>query len=117
VSESAKVVADVHASQLGWSQHELANLRHAETRLLADGLSLETDCGITDEGEPWFVFCEANSGEVIAHFARIDGKYVVCVPFRDGAVTGWFLRELVDQFMQRHMDARLSIRISSPPAA
>jgi hypothetical protein len=110
-------LADARVPQLGWSRHELSHLRRAETRLLADGLSLETDCGLTDEGEPWFVFCAADSGEVIAHFARIDGKYVACVPFRDDAVTGWFLRDLVDQFMQRHMSAHPPRRISSPPAA
>jgi len=96
----------------------LTNFRRAGKRLFAHGLSFETDHGVTDEGDPWFVFCEPDSGEIIAHFARIAGKYVMCVPFRNGALTGWALHDLVSQFVRNHTPARsTSIDMRSSPAA
>ena len=53
------------------------------------GFSVATEQGVSDEGEPWFVFCRADNEEVIAHFARIDGEYVIVSNFlgiRSGAV-------------------------------
>ena len=65
------------------------------------GFAFEIDSGITDEGEPWLVFCEADSGDIFAHFARIDGEYVVCAPCLNRSLTGASLRQLVDRFVDR----------------
>src|SRR5262249_58183192 len=65
------------------------------------GLSVETDHGVTDEGDPWFVFCDADSGEVIADFARISGKYVACARWLKCPLTAPNLRELVERFVDR----------------
>ena len=40
------------------------------------GLETEVDSGITDEGDPWFVFIRPDTGDVVAHFARIDGLFL-----------------------------------------
>jgi hypothetical protein len=64
------------------------------------GLSTETDGGVTDEGEPWLVFSDAESDEVIAHVAHISGTYVVCAPILTGALTGSNLADLMKCFLQ-----------------
>ena len=89
--------------QRSWSKHELLYLEGAAKFLAANGTIVESDRGITDEGDPWFVFCDNVSGEIVAHFARINGHYIAFVPFRDGAVTGYVLSDLIDQFLWRHV--------------
>ena len=59
---------------------------------MQSGLSVTTDRGISDEGDPWFVFCREDNDEVIAHFARIDCEYVVASSFQRGSVRDQFLR-------------------------
>ena len=66
-----------------WSHQELAEFYRVESALLQAGLQLESERGVSDEGDPWFVFCRADTGEVFIHFARVDGWYVV-----DGAALG-----------------------------
>jgi hypothetical protein len=63
------------------------------------GLAVEIDGGVTDEGEPWLVFCDLYSGEVVAHFARINGKYVACAWFLSGSLTGRVFPELITRFI------------------
>jgi hypothetical protein len=73
---------------------------------------------VTDEGEPWFVFCDGDSGEILAHFARISGEYGVCAPCLNRSLTGTILRELVDHFIDLCPCRRAaSIRSRSTPAA
>ena len=36
----------------------------------------ECECGTTDEGDPWIVFCGADSS-FVAHVARIGTRYVM----------------------------------------
>ena len=86
--------------QPGWSRHELDLLLDASKFLRSEGARLVTDYGVTDEGEPWFVFCDSESGEVLAHFARTAGEYLACVPFRNDALTGYPLNVLLDKFLQ-----------------
>jgi len=82
------------------------------------GFAFETDSGVTDEGEPWLVFCEADTGEMFAHFARIGGEYVVCAPCLSQLLTGVTLRQLVDQFIDLCPRRRAApVRSRSAPAA
>lgn len=85
---------------LSWSRDELDLLLGAAKFLRSEGTDLVTDYGVTDEGEPWFVFCDPESGDVLVHFARIAGEYLACVPFRNHALTGNRLRGLLDRFLQ-----------------
>ena len=103
MTASARSFAAVPGQQRGWSKHELAHLHHTAKFLQATGACIETSRGLTDEGEPWFIFCNPVSGEIMAHFARIDGRYIACVPFRGGALTGHLLADVVDQFLRRHI--------------
>ncbi len=65
------------ARQPGWTQNELAEFYRVESALAQAGLHLETEQGVTDEGDPWFVFCRHDSGEIFIHFARIDGEFII----------------------------------------
>jgi collagen type I/II/III/V/XI/XXIV/XXVII alpha len=51
--------------QRGWTNEELAELYRVEHALAQAGIVVETDHGVTDEGDPWFVFCRPG-GEVIS---------------------------------------------------
>ena len=84
-----------------WSNQEIAEFWRVEHVLASAGLRLETDRGLTDEGEPWFVFVHQDSGEVFAHFARIGRTYVLASSSIDGAQKGTSVRDVVDRFMQR----------------
>jgi hypothetical protein len=57
-----------------WSAADIAELYRIEHALLQSGLSIQSDRGRTDEGDPWFVFCRAD-GEVLVHIACIDNEY------------------------------------------
>jgi hypothetical protein len=94
------LVATPIAYQLGWSRDELDLLLGAAKFLQSEGADLVTDHGVTDEGEPWFVFCDLENCDVLVHFARIGGEYLACVPFRNHALTGNVLHSLLDRFLQ-----------------
>jgi hypothetical protein len=98
---SAKIfVATPAMCQPGWSREELELLLEAAKFLRSEGADLVTDQGVTDEGEPWFVFCDPENCDVLVHFARISGEYLACVPFRDHALTGNVLHGLLDRFLR-----------------
>jgi hypothetical protein len=81
-----------------WSNQELAHFHRLVAVLWNDGISVETDCGVSDEGEPWLVLCDADSSEVFGHFARISGTYAAWAPCLDGCLTGRVLPDLVKCF-------------------
>ena len=85
-----------------WSPQEIAEFYRVESALVQSGLSVTTDRGISDEGDPWFVFCRADNDEVIAHFARIDYEYVVASSFQHGAVRGRNFRDVIRDLMDLH---------------
>jgi hypothetical protein len=118
VTESIRSSAELYARQHGWSDNELTHIHRAAKILREDGFSLEVEYGVTDEGDPWCVFCDADSDDILVHFARIGGEYIACTPFHNGALTRRVLRDVVDQFLQRRIGPRLaSITLRSPPAA
>jgi hypothetical protein len=118
VSTSTVYLADVRARNQDWSKHEQALLHRAVGLLREAGHSIETDAGVTDEGDPWFVFCDAESGDVIAHFARIGGTYLVCAPALNGALQGRNFAVLIERFLQRRLGGRsASLKSQSTPAA
>ncbi|MDG2521286.1 hypothetical protein P7B02_07000 [Caulobacter segnis] len=85
-----------------WTQAEIAEFYRVESALIQAGLRIETDRGVSDEGEPWFVFCRADDGEVVIHFARIDGHYVISSPAYDGVAQGLNFQALVRNLLDRH---------------
>jgi collagen type I/II/III/V/XI/XXIV/XXVII alpha len=98
---SAKIfVATSTMCQPGWSREEFELLLEAAKFLRSEGADFVTDHGVTDEGEPWLVFCDPENCEVLVHFARISGEYLACVPFRNHALTGNALHGLIDRFLR-----------------
>src|SRR5580692_1141415 len=89
------------AAPRNWSAQELAEFYRVEAALIQAGLRLTSAQGLTDEGEPWFVFCRAGDDDVIIHFARINGRYVISAPAYCGTVTGPDFRALVQSVMER----------------
>ena len=85
-----------------WTQQELAEFYRVEASLIRANIPIETDRGRSDEGDPWFIFCNGNTGEIIVHFARFDGTYVVASPALDGCARGRDFRALVEAQIASH---------------
>ena len=60
----------------GWDNQELAEFYRIIDILDKANMAVEVDQGLSDEGDPWFVFVRAETGDVVAHFARVDGKFI-----------------------------------------
>src|SRR3954463_2933578 len=87
--QSSQVLSLFQACERGdWSQRELAEFYRVEDALTKSGVGISTARGLTDEGEPWFVFFRQDNEEVIAHFARIGGEYVVASNFTETVAPG-----------------------------
>jgi hypothetical protein len=100
---SANVVAFFRrAVSHDWSAQELAEFYRVEAALIQSGLHVCSDRGVADEGDPWFIFCRAEDDEVIVHFARIDGLYLISAPAYGDNVTGHDFRALVRGLVERH---------------
>ena len=82
-----------------WTNDELAELYRVVDLLGRAGLSVVADMGMSDEGDPWFVFCRADNGEVIAHFARIDGHFIAASIAVDETYRGANFRQIVDRMV------------------
>jgi hypothetical protein len=83
-----------------WSLLELSIFEQVKRSWKLQGVHAETECGMTDEGEPWLVFCDADTGEVLCHLARLGNKYVACVPFYGVGTTGAALTDVLDDFFK-----------------
>jgi hypothetical protein len=59
-----------------WSAAERARLQSLADQLGAAGVRVEVIFGATDDGDPWCVVTD-ESGDVLIHVARIDGRFVV----------------------------------------
>ena len=89
-------------SEKDWSNQDLAEFYRVEAALLQAGLHVETERGLTDEGDPWFVFCHRDEGDTIVHFARIDDQYVVAAPLLPNVLRGTNLREIIQKFVSEN---------------
>lgn len=85
-----------------WSQEELAEFYRVESALLQSGFGVTTDRGVSDEGDPWFVFCREDTEDVIAHFARIGREYIISSSFQPGVLCGRDFRTLVREILDSH---------------
>ena len=101
--QSNQVLSFFRASERGdWSQRELAEFYRVEDALTKSGVGISTDRGLTDEGEPWFVFFRQDNEEVIVHFARIGGEYVVASNFTEAVFRGRNFQTLVRELLDSH---------------
>ena len=85
-----------------WQPQELAEFYRVENVLIQNGMRVVTDRGLTDEGDPWFVFCRESDGETIVHFARIDGQYLIVSPAYEGVARGNEFRAMIREMIERH---------------
>lgn len=84
-----------------WNNQELAEFYRVESSLITVGFHVDTERGLSDEGEPWFVFVDATSGDVIVHCARTDGAYLIASAAFEGVLRGVDFRALVESFLER----------------
>ena len=85
-----------------WTQQELAEFYRVESALIRAGIRVGTDRGMSDENEPWFVFYRSDDGEVVIHFARIDGEYIIAGPAYEEIARGFDFTALVRNMVSRH---------------
>ena len=85
-----------------WSNQELAHLYRVKRLLDLAGISNSIDRGVSDEGDPWFLFCDA-ADEVFIHFCRIDGVYFLDNPSIETPLRGKDFNQLVDAFVHRKL--------------
>lgn len=84
---------------LDWSLLELSIFKGAARSLELQGVRVEVERGMTDEGDPWLVFCDADTSNLLCHCARLDGgKYVACVPFKNIGSAGSALTDVLGDF-------------------
>jgi hypothetical protein len=103
-----------------WSQQELAEFYRVESALIRAGIRVGTDRGLSDENEPWFIFYRSDDGEVVLHFARIDGEYLIAGPAYEEIARGFDFSSLVRNMVARHPLIRRSdnnSNLSIHPAA
>ncbi|HJU10986.1 MAG TPA: hypothetical protein VJ728_08915 [Candidatus Binataceae bacterium] len=81
-----------------WTNTELAELYRVEHALVQARISVETERGVTDEGDPWFVFCRAD-GEVVVHITRFGGCYRLYSPALPKALVGPTFSALTKTFL------------------
>ena len=86
-----------------WSAAEVAEFYRVEAALVQAGVvPVETERGLSDEGEPWFAFCRADTGEVIVHIARIGANYVLAGPAFGGIAQGKDVHLMIADLLSRH---------------
>ncbi len=85
-----------------WTDQEIAEFFRVQDALTQAGMQVGTDRGVTDEGEPWFVFYRPATEEVIAHFARIDGEFIADASAVAEPVRGRDLRHVLNQIVNRY---------------
>ncbi len=83
-----------------WSNQELASLYRINRLLNMADLTIETDRGVTDEGDPWFVFLDSK-GDVFVHLCRIGHTYMFDSPAQEQVVTSYSLNDLVAAFTEQ----------------
>ena len=85
-----------------WTSQELAEFYRVESALIQGGMKISTDRGVSDEGDPWFIFCREEGGDPVVHFARIDGQYIIASPAYNGVARGLDFRSMVQDLISRH---------------
>lgn len=83
-----------------WTNEELAELYRVVDLLDQAGLRVEPHMGLSDEGEPWFIFCRADTDDVLVHFAYIDGQFIAASPALDETYRGANFRQIIDELIR-----------------
>lgn len=95
-------------SQTGfWTNQEKAELFRLTDQLSSRDYGLETATGISDSGDPWFIVYDSDSGDVLVHVARINGRFVVHQMADDVMVEGDDLRRLISRAVEQGSGAEI----------
>ncbi|MFC7335443.1 hypothetical protein [Rhodocista pekingensis] len=83
-----------------WANQELAEFYRVVEILNRAGLAVSIDSGWSDEGDPWLVFLRDDSSDVIAHFAKIDGRLVASNGATGDTIRGTDFRDLLNALVR-----------------
>lgn len=97
-----KIQGRVQPQKRGWNNQEFAEFYRIKGLLDRAGLVVDVDHGLSDEGDPWFVFLRQEGEEVLAHFARIDNDFVAISAIKQEIYKGNNIRGVVEQMLNRH---------------
>jgi len=86
--------------QSDWTREELAELYRIQNALVQARLMVEVDRGLTDEGDPWFVFCRPD-GDVLVNISRIDGDYYLHSSALPGQMCAKSFQDLAKAFVDQ----------------
>lgn len=92
--------ADTQRGLGDWTNQELADLYRVESLLIQANIRISTGRGMTDEGDPWFVFCKED-GDVFVHLARIGETYLLDSPGLGEILEGHDFPELIGRFVRQ----------------
>jgi PHD/YefM family antitoxin component YafN of YafNO toxin-antitoxin module len=95
-----QIPSPLPATVTGWRNQELADLYRTQRILALAGITTKVDHGLTDEGDPWFVFMDSQD-EVFVHFSWFDGFYMVTSQMQEKPIKGDNLQDLVSEFSKR----------------
>ena len=85
-----------------WGNQDLAEFYRVSDILERAGLTVSVDSGITDEGDPWFVFMRPETSDVVAHVARINDQFIAVSSLNQEVYTGANIRDIVNEMLRRH---------------
>lgn len=80
-----------------WDNQELANIYRVKKLLDAAGVPNDLERGISDEGDPWCIFCTLN-GDVFIHLCRVDGRYILDSPNLRSPIAGVDFTDMIAEF-------------------
>lgn len=83
----------------GWSNQERAEFYRVQELLSKVGIVVEVDFGTSDDGAPWACFVSSGTGDVIIHFAVINGAYVASSDMGHRGFCGTDFRKVIDAML------------------
>ncbi len=93
---------DGRSKTRGWTNQEIAEFYRVSDILSRSGLLIAVDQGLTDEGDPWLVFFREETGDVIAHFARVNSQFMAVSSLDNRLYRGDDVRRVVQQMLDSH---------------
>ncbi|MSP89135.1 MAG: calcium-binding protein [Alphaproteobacteria bacterium] len=101
----------------GWAPQELAEVYRLKDRLAAVAPDAEVAAGVSDEGEPWLSIGDGSTGDITAHMARIDGRYVLVRLETTSPVFAASFRDLINRLLRPETpaDETSEIAFDLPP--
>lgn len=89
-----------YQAKCDWTNQERAHLVRILDALLHAGFCAEMETGLSDEGEPWAVYCRTDTADVIVHIARINQAYIFDSSVLNLVLRGKTFESIIDQFVQ-----------------